>query len=151
MINLYCFKKTHYWLLFDWHLQFLMNRNVLFCIWSVYTVGIHISWRQIFGCFSLRRIFLGNRFFIHVHCFVSFNRNSAFQIRTACSLHKTCLTIILLHLTGGINSTIPHLIQYKINVCQLNFTHFARVRPSFTPESHERFNLEVSGELRATE
>lgn len=64
---------------------------------------------------------------------------------------KPCLTIILLHLTGGINSTIPHLIQYKINVCQLNFTHFARVRPSFTPESHERFNLEVSGELRATE
>lgn len=62
---------------------------------------------------------------------------------------KPCLTIILLHLTGGINSTIPHLIQYKINVCQLNFTHFARVRPSFTPESHERFNLEVSGELRA--
>lgn len=63
---------------------------------------------------------------------------------------KPCLTIILLHLTGGINSTIPHLIQYKINVCQLNFIHFARVRPSFTPESHERLNLEVSGELRAT-
>lgn len=63
---------------------------------------------------------------------------------------KPCLTIILLHLTGRLNSTIPHLIQYKVNVCQLNSTHFASVRPSFTPESHERFNLEVSGELRAT-
>ena len=77
---------------------------------------------QISGRFSIRTIYLGNRFFKRY--FVSFVRNSAFRIRTVCIHHKMHFYVIFGSLIRTVDfddrclSTLVYIPELGVSCCK---------------------------------